>query len=348
MADRIDIAAAYLARMLSRRDSPATQSEMDEWEEAAPENRKAMEDVFAAWDVAGSTQDSPEIQQMLAEMRERTQPRRESWLRSGTGKWAIAAGLVAMVSASAIVWFGKNGSTPGASEQAQIAAAPNDPQILTSGKDRRTIRLPDGSRITLDRNSSIKLAYSDNQRGVTLQNGRAHFAVHKDAGRPFIVSAGRLTATAVGTAFDVSLSPKGEGVMISEGTVRVVTQLPAEHGGHTTLLNAGMKLVQYAGSVELTPVDIMQESAWTDGKIIFSSHCLTDVARQMNPYAGDALLVGPDAARIAISGVFDLNNAEGLAHALEQQGLATVRHQNGKIILSRIPAAGSTDCRSMN
>lgn len=346
MSDRFDVAASYLARMLSRPNSPAMQSEMDEWEEATPENQEALERVFSAWDVAGSAQDAPEIQQMLADMRQRTEPRRHGWLYGTSGKWAMAAGLAVMLSASVAIWFGHEAPGTGRVRSAAAPAAAPSLQMVRSGSERRTIRLPDGSRITLDRDSMVQLAYSQQQRSVSLHQGRAHFAVHKDPSRPFVVAAGRLTATAVGTAFDVRLSDRGEEVMTSEGVVRVVTRLPARDGLHATLLNAGMKLVQNSDAVKLMSVDILQEIAWTDGKIVFSSQCLGDVARQMNPHAATPLVVSADAARIAISGVFELDNAQGLAQALEQQGLVSTRREGGRIFVSRASADAPDDCRS--
>ena len=58
------------------------------------------------------------------------------------------------------------------------------------------------------------------------------------------------------------------------------------------------------------------------------------------------LVVGADAARIAISGVFELDNAQGLAQALEQQGLVSTRREGGRIFVSRASADAPDDCRS--
>lgn len=346
MPDRFDVAASYLARIQSGTDSVSARRELDAWRNAAPENRDAADSVFAAWDAAGSAETSSEMQQMLADMRARyDQPGQN---RGGAWKgWAIAAGLAAMLSVPATLWMIDHRRTADTVQRpVQSAAIADATRIANTDGGRRTVRLDDGSRITLDVGSAVRVAYSTAHRAVTLEKGRAHFAVHKDKQRPFVVTAGRLTATAVGTAFDVRLSTGGEEVMTSEGVVRVVTRFPAGAGGHATLLNAGMKLTQNAASVAVASIDVLHETAWTDGKIIFSAHCLSDVARQMNPYGRSSLVVGGDAANIAISGVFDLDNADGLAEALENQGLATVRRDGSHIFLSRAGATAPISCRT--
>lgn len=351
MPDRFDVAASYLARIQSGTDSVSARRELDAWRNAAPENQDAADSVFAAWDAAGSAETSSEVQQMLADMRARynqpAQDRGGVWNKGAWRGWAIAAGLAVMLSIPATLWMvDHRRADNSAQRQEQSAAIDDATRIANTDGGRRTVRLDDGSRITLDVGSAVRVSYSTTHRAVTMEKGRAHFAVHKDKQRPFIVTAGRLTATAVGTAFDVRLSTGHEEVMTSEGVVRVVTQLPAGAGGYATLLNAGMKLTQKAASVVLAPIDVVQETAWTDGKIIFSAHCLLDVARQMNPYGRSSLVVDGDAANIAISGVFDLDNGEGLAEALEHQGLTHMRHDGSRIFLSRADGAAPAACRT--
>ncbi|MFD2431400.1 FecR family protein [Sphingobium scionense] len=122
----------------------------------------------------------------------------------------------------------------------------------------------------LDADSAIRFAFSADKRAVALESGRAYFAVHKDKSRPFSVSVGKLTATAVGTAFDVSRLSGREQVTTTEGLVRVVTAAATHNGSRATLLPAGMRLTQKDQSVSVDPVDVTRESAWRDGRIVFT------------------------------------------------------------------------------
>src|SRR3546814_8812761 len=68
-------------------------------------------------------------------------------------------------------------------------------------------RLPlaDGSRVDLNTNSRLDVAYSKAVRRLDLEQGEAFFKVAKDAQRPFVVHAGAWRVTAVGTAFTVRM-----------------------------------------------------------------------------------------------------------------------------------------------
>ncbi|MFD2431399.1 hypothetical protein ACFSUK_31700 [Sphingobium scionense] len=64
----------------------------------------------------------------------------------------------------------------------------------------------------------------------------------------------------------------------------------------------------------------------------------------MNRYGSGRLEVKEDAAHIAISGVFDIDNADGLAEALEQQGLVHVARSADRIVLTRGDQIIPGDC----
>lgn len=346
MPDRFDVAGTYLARILAGSDTASARKELDDWQHNAPENQDAADRVFAAWETVGAAGDAPEIQRMLAEMRTRHDvaeaPQKQG--RTRWQGWAVAAGLAAVLSIPTAYWLLDTPQNQPMVMNNASTIAIHATRLIEAPNGRRTVLLNDGSHVTLDVGSSVRIAFSADRRGVTLEKGRAHFEVNKDKHRPFVVTAGRLTATAVGTAFDVRLSGQSEEVMTSEGVVRVVTQFPAADHGRQTLLNAGMKLTQLTASVVVISADPIQETAWTNGKIIASSRCLGEVASQMNRYGKSTLIVAKDAENIAISGVFDLDNGAGLAEALEQQSLTTVRRDGSRIMLSRTGSAPAA-CR---
>ncbi|WP_454887818.1 FecR family protein [Sphingomonas oryzagri] len=67
----------------------------------------------------------------------------------------------------------------------------------------RPVRLDDGSRLIVDTDSIIRVAFSPNARMVTLVRGRARFDVAYDAARPFIVSADDARIIGRNSVFDV-------------------------------------------------------------------------------------------------------------------------------------------------
>ncbi len=91
----------------------------------------------------------------------------------------------------------------------------------------RTVRLPDGSAMTLSARATASVSYAADSRVLEVLQGAAYFEVRRDARRPFIVRAGEISVTAVGTAFSVARDALGLSVTVTEGgvdVVRAVTQ----------------------------------------------------------------------------------------------------------------------------
>ncbi|MCJ2184849.1 FecR domain-containing protein, partial [Novosphingobium sp. 1949] len=211
---------------------------------------------------------------------------------------------------------------------------------------RRDVRLPDGSRLTLDRDSRVAIAFSRDVRGLRLERGRAFFAVQKNKARPFVVNAGSLTATAVGTAFAVGMTGAERKVTTTEGLVRVDTRAALADGSHRAMVGAGMSLRQSGSQVTLAPIEAEQATAWREGRIVFSRRCLGSVVAEMNRYGALHLALEPGAARIAVSGVFDLDRTQSLTDALEAQGLVRVSARTADTrTLARGASADDTACQ---
>ncbi|MFT3966294.1 MAG: FecR domain-containing protein [Sphingobium sp.] len=92
---------------------------------------------------------------------------------------------------------------------------------MTGTGEVRAIRLADGSRVDLGPASAIAIDYSDRQRQIRLIKGEAWFEVARDPARPFRVEADRLTATVLGTGFEVQTLGDADRVRVGHGRVRV-------------------------------------------------------------------------------------------------------------------------------
>src|SRR3546814_677981 len=81
-------------------------------------------------------------------------------------------------------------------------------------------RLPlaDGSRVDLNTNSRLDVAYSDAVRRLDLAQGEAFFKVAKNAKRPFVVHSGAWHVNAVDTAFTVRMRGGDIDVVVTEGS----------------------------------------------------------------------------------------------------------------------------------
>jgi transmembrane sensor len=94
--------------------------------------------------------------------------------------------------------------------------------LYTAGfGEQRTLTLADGSVVTLNTESQIKVDFSEKRRSIELQKGEAFFRVAHDASRPFFVDAKDAIVRAVGTQFNVKIAPQDTVVSVVDGVVNV-------------------------------------------------------------------------------------------------------------------------------
>ena len=84
-----------------------------------------------------------------------------------------------------------------------------------------SVPMGDGSHVTLNTDSEIRIALTDTERRVELGRGEAYFEVSKDPNRPFVVRAGNKRVIAVGTKFSVRREGDDIEIVVTEGKVRV-------------------------------------------------------------------------------------------------------------------------------
>ncbi len=84
--------------------------------------------------------------------------------------------------------------------------------------------LSDRSVVHLNADSRLSVRYSPAVRDLTLEKGDAMFDVAKNHDRPFVVTAGATTVTAVGTSFEVDRVGEATEVHVFEGVVRVASR----------------------------------------------------------------------------------------------------------------------------
>ena len=103
-----------------------------------------------------------------------------------------------------------------------LAARSDGAQVMrTAIGENRSVRLEDGSRVTLGGGTELQILLRKDSRRISLRRGEAFFKVAKDASRPFRVRAGDAAVTAVGTEFNVRRGGDRVTVVVVEGRVVV-------------------------------------------------------------------------------------------------------------------------------
>lgn len=195
----------------------------------------------------------------------------------------LKAAVISLLLAGCIYWV---------SQQFEINPEPTLPVANIIEKfnpkgQKSKVFLPDGSVVYL--NSSSKLTYQQNfnpeQRLVQLE-GEAFFDVVRDTLRPFIVEAGHLKTTVLGTSFNINAFESQDETQISlvEGQLKVTSA----HQGDNVILEPGQSatLNKVEKRIHTGTVDYLVDIAWKDGILYFDNTPLKTAFERMEQWYG--------------------------------------------------------------
>jgi len=181
------------------------------------------------------------------------------------------------------------------------------------------IAVKDGSTITLNTDSGIRIALSDTERRVDLDKGEAFFEVAKDPKRPFVVRVGDQRVIAVGTKFSVRREQNGIRVIVTEGRVRVEHSAAHRPPETAMISRGGVAVAGIAGVlVQDNPLsDVEDRLSWRQGTLVFHDTSLTEAVAEFNRYNTRQIAIeDPDIGALRIGGQFRTNNAQGFVRLL--------------------------------
>lgn len=186
----------------------------------------------------------------------------------------VAAVLLLLIIAGGIIWW-------------QLEASQQPTVIVNNGREARKIEMKDGSQIWLNRNTSITYdeQYNDRIRVIKLQ-GEAFFAVAKNPEKPFIVQAGTVQTSVLGTAFNVRAYPNQDIIEVAlvEGKVKVNIDTDTT----SNFLSPG-DLFAYNNSNEKYTTEQFEQDepyAWRDGILVFQKATVQEVAQKLQEWYG--------------------------------------------------------------
>ncbi|MEM9633667.1 MAG: FecR family protein [Pseudomonadota bacterium] len=196
----------------------------------------------------------------------------------------------------------------------------------------RVVELEDGTKMFLNTDTAVQIAYSDAARKINILRGESYFDVVSDPNRPFIVSDGSLEATAVGTRYSVGNLGSATEVFIQveEGGVSV------RNGEEEVLVGADQFAVSKENTLEVLNGDVSGRLAWREGQLVFSDTPLSQVLATLDQYrSGKIVVVGDSIAELKVSGVFDLNDTGQALEALSASLPVQVNYLTDKLVFVR-------------
>lgn len=218
----------------------------------------------------------------------RTKPGRSARAAPRPG-WPVVAGglatLAAAVVAAVLMW-------PASPLGGKLYQSPPT-QILD-------VVLSDGSKVTLDADSAIRVALSDDVRRVELERGAAYFEVAHEAHLPFQVTVAEHRVIVTGTRFVTTLTRGGGEVSLLEGRVSVGARDAADRGalaGAVALLPGQRLRLTADGPGRPEQVDVETSTAWRKRRLVFRDVALSEVVAAAGRYADRPLVVAD--ARLA-------------------------------------------------
>lgn len=291
-----------------------------DWLDRSDAHRDAYRLVERAWMIAGTIPQDPEMLAAPEPEAVEGNARPSHWRRY----LALAASLLLVFTVS---WTVYQNGMPGGPAQ--------DQRFSTGAGQTTTVTLPEGSVVTLDAETEMRLRETPGERRVDLVGGRAFFRVAADPSRPFIVHAGGKSVRAIGTAFEVSFEHGNMVVTLAEGKVRVEETGPGSGSG-TDMVPGGQLVIGADHNWTLRRVDVAKETSWTEGRLIFMNDPLSEAVAEMNRYSARKLVFKD--GRIpekAVVGVFEAGDVEGFVKAMELNGIARrVSATDEEILLS--------------
>jgi transmembrane sensor len=209
--------------------------------------------------------------------------------------------------------------------------------------------MSDGSRVTLNTDSDIRVWLDNRERVVEIDRGEAFFEVAHDPRRPFVVTAGERRVIAVGTQFSVRRERADLRVIVAEGTVRyegharnTPRRAGTAAGPDAVLLPAGSiaRIEGDAVRLQRLPVDEAERNlTWRNGLLTFRGTPLSEAIAEFNRYNTRKLVIeDPAIGSLEVGGVFRSNNVEPFVRLLERGFAIQAAVETDRIVLTRAAA----------
>lgn len=317
-----------LARYLAGDADASETAAAEAWIAASEENRRYFESMKKAWEATANAHAAhrfdtdaawEKLQARMHESGGHASPARKNF------SWAIAAGIALLIGISFIAYRSFSGS--GAVQSLMIVST-NLPMNDT---------LPDGSRISLNKNSKLDYpsAFGKGSREVKL-SGEAFFDVAHDAAHPFVIHTPLMDVKVLGTSFNVTAYPNSDSVYVTVTTGRV--QCAAN--GDTVVITPGEFAVLYKnnGKIRKGTEDDPNRASYHDRIFKFSNTPLFLAVQRLNEAYGCNIILKNDKLKtcaFSSTKVFKNEPVENIILVIEATlpGITSQNEGNNTIIL---------------
>ena len=255
---------ALFRKYLSNSATADEMKELDEWIASNEDFHDWLENQV---DNSSAEMDAEKQADILAKIHEKIAVQsKQKFVLPGWAKTVAAVALIVLMAVSAAIYFRSN--QPNMIQYAEIGALRGQ---------KASVTLPDGTKITLNSESTLKYStnYNQSDRAVELV-GEAYFEVAKNKKIPFVVKAGKLEIEAKGTAFNIKAYPTDNSISttLTEGKIEVKTPLDVLN----MIPNERMEYNNTDQTFrKLTLTDAVGSIGWLNDELSFENATLAEV-----------------------------------------------------------------------
>lgn len=206
---------------------------------------------------------------------------------------------------------------------------------ISTQNQAKTEKLPDGSRVSLNKESAIEYDYSKSDNRTIKLKGEAFFEVVHDENKPFIVEVDNLKITDIGTSFLVSENTtlKEINVSVEDGIVQL------ENSNTTMKLFAGEKAIYHAETGKIDKLKISQKVRpnYASKVLKFNRTPLIEVIENINSTYGTQILISSKQIQnCEITASFIDENPDIILQVICETLHLDMKKNNTQIILSGV------------
>ncbi|WDM59682.1 FecR family protein [Pseudomonas sp. NEEL19] len=288
----LEAAIAWKLNLDGGSDSPAERGEFMRWHAASEEHARAWRQL-GAMDQRLSAAAGPARQALLQS---------RASLRRRIGK--VGGGLAGMfLLGSLLVWVG----APSLAPSYWLA----DQRTATG--ELRTLRLADGTLLSLNTHTAVDIDYAGAQRVIVLHQGEISVDTGHQDPRPLLVRTDDGRLRPLGTRFPVRREAAGTRLEVLQASVAAMPH----NSGDEQVLREGQQVLMHAdglGQVSAVPAGA---DAWTRGMLVVDDVRLGDLLAVLGKYRIGYLGVDAAVADLRVSGSFPLTDTDLALASLE-------------------------------
>lgn len=207
-----------------------------------------------------------------------------------------------------------------------------------------SVTLSDGSALELGPTTEIDVDFSDKRRDIDLIQGSVVFDVASDPNRPFRVSAGNFTATALGTVFDVRNNGGIVRLAVLEGAVEAANPFVINAEPTSMIrrqnIEAGHQIAisQLEGLFDIRPLRENGFAVWRENRLRYVGAPLSELIADANRYSEVPIIIDGGATHldeITVTFTFNGDDVHSMLRVLPNMFPVEVDQSSNDAILIR-------------